>query len=111
MFFTSISQMMTESVDLTLVIRKANGQLTVSTLPKANGLKDEAQNHIVPLTLTGTPEEMDAEFLQHIMQPIRKATGLISNLMEFEKQADSCCQQQGGKGCQSQGNQRGEGEA
>ena len=88
MFFTSISQMMTESVDLTLVIRKANGQLTVSTLPKANGLKDEAQNNIVPLTLTGTPEEMDAEFLQHIMQPIRKATGLISNLMEFEKQAD-----------------------
>ena len=88
MFFTSISQMMTESVDLTLVIRKANGQLTVSTLPKANGLKDEAQNHIVPLTLTGSPEEMDAEFLQHIMQPIRKATGLISNLVEFEKQAD-----------------------
>ena len=49
MFFTSISQMMTESVDLTLVIRKANGQLTVSTLPKANGLKDEAANHIIPL--------------------------------------------------------------
>ena len=88
MFFTSISQMMTESVDLTLVIRKANGQLTVSTLPKANGLKDEAANHIIPLTLTGTPEEMDAEFLQHIMQPIRKATGLISNMMEFEQQAD-----------------------
>ena len=33
-------------------------------------------------------EMMDAEFLQHIMQPIRKATGLISNLMEFEQQAD-----------------------
>ncbi len=88
MFFTSISQMMTESVDLTLVIRKANGQLTVSTLPKANGLKDEAQNHIIPLTLTGTPEEMDAGFLQAIMQPVRKATGLISNMVEFEKQAD-----------------------
>lgn len=88
MFFTSISQMMTESVDLTLVIRKANGQLTVSTLPKASGLKDEAANHIIPLTLTGTPEEMDAEFLQHIMQPIRKASGLISNMMEFEQQAD-----------------------
>lgn len=88
MFFTSISQMMTESVDLTLVIRKANGQLTVSTLPKANGLKDEAANHIIPLTLTGTPEEMDAEFLQLVMQPIRKATGLITNMVEFEKQAD-----------------------
>ena len=88
MFFTSISQMMTESVDLTLVIRKANGQLTVSTLPKANGLKDEAANHIIPLTLTGTPEEMDAGFLQAVMQPVRKATGLISNMLEFEKQAD-----------------------
>ena len=54
MFFTAIHQMMTESVDLTIVIRKTNGQLTVSTLPKSNGLKDEAQNHIVPLTVTGT---------------------------------------------------------
>ena len=44
MFFTAIHQMMTESVDLTIVIRKTNGQLTVSTLPKSNGLKDEARN-------------------------------------------------------------------
>ncbi len=88
MFFTSISQIMTDSVDITLVIRKTNGQLTVSTLPKANRLKDEAQNHIIPLTLTGTPEEMDAGFLHAIAQPLRKVTGLISNMMEFEMQAD-----------------------
>lgn len=79
---------MTESIDLTLVIRKTNGQLTVSALPKANGLKDEAQNHIIPLTLSGSPEEMDAGFLHAIAQPLRKATGLISNMMEFEMQAD-----------------------
>ena len=88
MFFTSISQIMTDSVDITLVIRKTNGQLTVSTLPKANRLKDEAQNHIIPLTLTGTPEEMDAGFLQAMAQPVRKAMGLISNMVEFEKQTD-----------------------
>lgn len=35
MFFTAIHQMMTENVDLTIVIRKANGQLTVATLPKS----------------------------------------------------------------------------
>ena len=46
MFFTAIHQMMTEGVDLTLVIRKANGQLTVSLLPKSNGLKDEAQKAV-----------------------------------------------------------------
>lgn len=36
MFFTAINQMMTEGVDLTIVIRKANGQMAVSTLPKCN---------------------------------------------------------------------------
>lgn len=88
MFFTAIHQMMTESVDLTIVIRKTNGQLTVSTLPKSNGLKDEAQNHIVPLTVTGTPQELDTGFLQAVTRPIQKACGLISNMAQFEAQAD-----------------------
>lgn len=88
MFFTAIHQMMTENVDLTIVIRKANGQLTVATLPKSNGLKDEAQNHIVPLTVTGTPQELDAGFLQTVIRPIQKAGGLIANMAQFEAQAD-----------------------
>ena len=88
MFFTAIHQMMTESVDLTIVIRKTNGQLTVSTLPKSNGLKDEAQNHIVPLTVTGIPQELDTGFLQAVTRPIQKTCGLISNMAQFEAQAD-----------------------
>ena len=88
MFFTAIYQMMTENVDLTLVIRKTNGQLAVSTLPKSNGLKDEAQNHIVPLTVCGLPQELDTGFLQAISRPIRKATGLITNMARFEAQAE-----------------------
>lgn len=88
MFFTAIHQMMTENVDLTIVIRKANGQLTVATLPKSNGLKDEAQNQIVPLTVIGTPQELDAGFLQTVTRPIQKAGGLIANMVQFEAQAD-----------------------
>ena len=88
MFFTTIYQMMTDGVDLTLVIRKANGQMTVSTLPKSNGLKDEAQNHIVPLTVSGLPQELDAGFLQAIARPIQKAAGLITNMAQFEAQAE-----------------------
>lgn len=80
--------MMTEGVDLTLVIRKANGQLTVSTLPKSNGLKDEAQNHLVPLTVSGPPQELDAGFLQAVARPVQKAAGLISNMARFEAQAE-----------------------
>ena len=88
MFFTAINQMMTEGVDLTLVIRKANGQLAVSVLPKSNGLKDEAQNHIIPLTLKGLPQELDAGFLQAVARPVQKATGLITNMAQFEAQAE-----------------------
>ncbi|MFR3216411.1 MAG: PRTRC system protein E [Dysgonomonas mossii] len=88
MFFTQINQMMSQGVDITLVIRKKEGQLIVSTMPKTNGLKDEAQNHIVPLTVTGTPQELDMGFMQTICQPIQKATGLLINMSQFEEQAD-----------------------
>ena len=88
MFFTQINQLMNQGIDITLVIRKKEGQLTVSTLPKSNGLKDEAQNHIVPLTVTGTPEELDTGYLPAICQPLQKATGLIINMSRFEEQAE-----------------------
>lgn len=88
MFFTTIHQMMTDGVDLTLVIRKSNGQMTVSMLPKSNGLKDEARNHIVPLTVSGLPQELDSGFLQAVARPIQKASGLITNMAQFEAQAE-----------------------
>lgn len=81
--------MMTGGVDLTMVIRKSAEGLTVSVLPKSNGsLKDEAQNHIVPLTVSGTPQELDAGFLGTVARPVQKTCGLISNMQEFEKHAD-----------------------
>lgn len=80
--------MMTEAVDLTLVIRKSDNGLTVSVLPKSNSLKDEAQNHIVPLTVSGQPQELDADFIRAIGQPVQRVAGLITNMKEFEKQAD-----------------------
>lgn len=88
MFFTQIHQMMTEGVDLTLVMRKTQGQLTVSVMPKSNSLKDGAQIHLVPLTLSGTPTELDAGFIASAFQPMQRVTGLITNMAEFEKQAE-----------------------
>lgn len=88
MFFTQINQLMARSVDITMVIRKSATGMTVSVLPKSNGLKDEARNHIVPLTLSGLPGELDAGFMNAIANPIRKVSGLLTNMAEFEKQAD-----------------------
>lgn len=78
---------MTDGVDLTLVIRKKEGQLTVSALPRSNSLKDEAQNHLIPLVLTGTPAELDGGFLPTIGHPMQRAAGMISNMAQFEQQA------------------------
>ena len=88
MFFTQINQLMAQSVDITMVIRKSATGMTVSVLPKSNGLKDEAQNHIVPLTLSGLPGELDAGFMNAIASPVRRVSGLLTNMAEFEKQAD-----------------------
>ena len=84
-----MTQMMTPNVDITLFIRKsAEGRMAVSVLPKSNTLKDEAQNSIVPLTLNGTPEELDSGFMQVVARPMQKASGLISNMAQFEAQAN-----------------------
>ena len=109
MFFTAINQMMTEGVDLTLVIRKANGQMAVSVLPKSNGLKDEAQNHIIPLTLKGVPQELDTGFLQAVARPVQKATGLIHQHGAVRgTDGKGRFREQGGEGCKGQGDERGE---
>lgn len=89
MFFQSINQMMNHGVDITLVIRKsAEGRMAVSVLPKSNALKGEAQNSIVPLTVSGLPEELDTGFLQTVFRPVQKVSGLIANMEQFEAQAE-----------------------
>lgn len=79
---------MAQSVDITMVIRKSATGMTVSVLPKSTVSRTEAQNHIVPLTLSGLPGELDAGFMNAIANPVRKVSGLLTNMAEFEKQAD-----------------------
>ena len=93
-----MNQMMTPGVDITLVIRKsADGRMAVSLLPKSGTLKNEAQNSIVPLTLNGTPEELDSGFLQVVARPMQKASGLITNMAQFEAQADKAAAGKGAR--------------
>ena len=93
-----MNQIMTPDVDITLVIRKsADGRMAVSLLPKSGTLKNEAQNSIVPLTLNGTPEELDSGFLQVVARPMQKASGLITNMAQFEAQADKAASAKGAR--------------
>ena len=85
MFFNELSQMMTAGTVVCLTVHSQNGKLTVSVFPKFNGLKDEAQNHLQPIVLTGSAEELDAGFFGAVRQPIQKASGLLSGMKHFEE--------------------------
>lgn len=93
MFFQSIHQMIAAGTDLSINIKRVDNKLTVAVMPKRAGLKDEAQQLMVPLILSGQPEELDAGFLQAIITPVQKAQGILTNLEVFEKQAQQVASQ------------------
>ena len=91
MFFQAINQMITAGTDLSINIRRVNSNLTVAVVPRRSGVKDGER--IVPLILNGTPEELDAGFLQAVGTPVQKAQGILTNLETFEKQAEQAVSQ------------------
>lgn len=93
MFFQTINQVITAGADLSINIRRVNDKLAVSVMPRRASLKDSAGEQLVPLVLNGTPEELDAGFLQAIATPMQKAQGILSNLEAFEKQAEQVSSQ------------------
>lgn len=93
MFFQSIHQMIAAGTDLSINIKKVDNKLTVAVMPKRANLKDEAQQLMVPLILSGQPEELDAGFLQAIITLVQKAQGILTNLEVFEKQAQQAASQ------------------
>ena len=91
MFFQAINQMITAGTDLSINIRRVNNNLTVAVVPRRSGVKDGER--IVPPILNGTPEELDAGFLQAVGTPVQKAQGILTNLETFEKQAEQAVSQ------------------
>lgn len=79
---------MIEGVDLSFVIRKQADSLVVSVLPKSGSLKGDAANCIIPLVVNGTPAELDAGFIQSAFRPLQRVQGLITNIAQFEQQAE-----------------------
>lgn len=75
-FFTELAAI-SEGLDLTIRIKQKNGKLTVSVLP-------DKIDKVQPLITTGTPEQLDAEFIGAITKPLAE-TKLVINQAEYEK--------------------------
>ncbi len=83
--FVTLASIISAGTDVTIVIRKnTDGRMVVSTAARNTEVKDQAKDIIPPFVVSGTPEELDAEFVQVITEPVSKATGLQTSMKAFE---------------------------
>lgn len=88
MFFQTIYGLLTDSTEVGINIRRVNDKLTVAVMPRHNELKERATDSFIPLVASGTPEELDCGFADIMAAPVAKAVGIMTNLREFERQAE-----------------------
>ncbi|NDV81359.1 PRTRC system protein E [Bacteroides sp. 51] len=86
--FTKFASMLCEGDTLSITITKRGNSLVTSIMPTKAGLKDSAKERITPLVVSGTPEELDEGFIEAVSSPIQKATGILTNIHNFEKAAE-----------------------
>jgi PRTRC genetic system protein E len=91
--FTEISTLLKEGEMLSMNIRKNGSEMIVVVLPKVENVKDPAVEQLIPLNLKGSPEELDAGFIEAIQFPVQKSTGLMTNMAEYEKAAEKAAQE------------------
>ncbi|GHV52174.1 hypothetical protein FACS1894181_15030 [Bacteroidia bacterium] len=79
---------------LSLNIRKGSGgTMVVVVLPGVGNIKDPAAEQLIPLNLKGSPEELDAGFIEAIRLPVTKSIGLMTNMAEYERSAEKAGQE------------------
>ena len=88
MFFQTIYGLLTESTEVSINIKRVNDKLTVAVMPRHKELKDGTAGGFIPLVASGTPEELDGGFINMMAAPVAKAVGIMTNLKEFERQAE-----------------------
>lgn len=83
--FKTLAGIMTPNADTTIVVRKStDGKIIVSVSYKNKEVTDPAKDIIAPFVVSGTPEEMDAEFVSLIAEPIEQSAGIQTSMANFE---------------------------
>lgn len=86
--FKKLSEILSENANATIVVQaNKNGGLVVSTTFGGKAL--EGDNILVPFVLKGTAEELDAEFVNQLSEPIAETKGLISNIASYKASVEA----------------------
>lgn len=83
--FKTLSEVLGNGCTATITIAQKDGIMTVSVLPGNDLVKDAAKNKLVPLNVSGTPDELDAGFVAAIAEPIRQTSGLLVDMAPTRK--------------------------
>lgn len=87
-FFTQLNEISGGTEIIMAFKSDSDGKLTVSLHSKNTDVKDKAKNHIPPLVVTETPENLDEEFFEAISKPFKKSLGLLDGMKNYEAQLD-----------------------
>jgi PRTRC genetic system protein E len=82
MFFSNMYALL-ETMGLSMDIKRHDDQLTVSMTPKPS--ENNKAKITKPLILTGTPQELDAQFFALATAPLEKTAGIIANINFYEE--------------------------
>ena len=82
-FFSNIASI--EDFNISFSISNNNGTMTISVVPLEKS-KDPTLQNLQPLSISGTPQELDASFFEVIKEPIQKTIGLITNANSYIEQ-------------------------
>ena len=82
--FKSLHEMLGDGQQMTVTLRRQGDELVASVMPDVSGVKDKAVEQIVPLCVSGTPDELELGFVDALRQGLPKAAGLVANIKEYE---------------------------
>lgn len=87
-FFKEVAAVLQNGQQMTLTVRKTGENLAVSIMSDMSGVKDKAVENIVPIVVSGTPEEFEEGFTAALTSSV-KAQGLVTNIKEFEESVEA----------------------
>ena len=87
-FFKEVADVLQDGQQIRLPIRKTGAELAVSILSDTTGVKDKAVTMIVPIVVSGTPEDFEDGFA-NALNSTMKAHGLVTNIKEFEESVEA----------------------
>lgn len=67
------------NIDMTIRIMQKNDKFTINVMPGSGS------STMQPIVITGTPEELDSEFVNAIVPQVNEVAGLIHNIDSVKK--------------------------